>query len=235
MLWYKIKTGLLLKKLQIENKETITAQELKNYCNQLNINYTTTIDHYLTRKHLTRIFKGIFYIKTPNEKKLGKTKYTHLDLVAKGLEIKNVKNWYFSLYTALKLNNQTHEYFTTNYVTNDKILRTNPIKIAGHKFKFLKLKQSLFSFGLIHKDTITYSDPEKTILDFIYMWCYNGISKDQIIADIDDWATNLSIDKLTQYAENYPKTVQKIAHEIANNNQNRWLHEKRICCNNRRT
>jgi hypothetical protein len=213
----------LLKKLQIENKETITAQELKNHCNQLNLNYKTTIDHFLTRKHLIRIFRGIFYIKTLDEKKLGKTKYTHLDLVAKGLEIKNVKNWYFSLYTALKLNNQTHEYFTINYVTNDKILRTNPIKIVNHKFRFLKLKQSLFSFGLIHKNSITYSDPEKTILDFIYMWCYDDISKDQIIADIDDWATNLSMTKLMQYAENYPKTVQKIAHEITNNNHNRVI------------
>ncbi|MCL2685870.1 MAG: hypothetical protein FWE73_05710 [Candidatus Bathyarchaeota archaeon] len=50
------------------------------------------------------------------------------------------------------------------------------------------------------------------------MWCYNGIQKDQIVADVDDWATNLSTDKLMQYAENYPKSVQKIAHEIANNN-----------------
>jgi len=55
------------------------------------------------------------------------------------------------------------------------------------------------------------------------MWCYNDIPKDQIIADTDDWATNLSTDKLMQYAENYPKTVQKIAHEIANNNPNRVI------------
>jgi predicted transcriptional regulator len=97
------------------------------------------------------------------------------------------------------------------------------MKIAGHKFKFLKLKQSLFNFGLIHKNTITYSDPEKTILDFIYMWCYNGTSKDQIIADVADWITNISIDKLIKYAKNYPKTVQEIAYKIANNNQNRVI------------
>jgi hypothetical protein len=94
------------------------------------------------------------------------------------------------------------------------------MKIAGHKFKFLKLKQSLFSFGLIHKDSITYSDPEKTILDFIYMWCYSGISKDQITADVADWINNISMVKLMEYAKNYPKTVQEIAYKIANNNQN---------------
>jgi len=111
----------------------------------------------------------------------------------------------------------THEYFTINYVTNDKILRINPMKIAGHKFKFLKLKKPLFNFGLIHKNNITYSDPEKTILDFIYIWRYNGTKKDKIIADIDDWTTNISPVKLMEYAKKYPKTVQKIAHEIANN------------------
>ena len=130
------------------------------------------------------------------------------------LTIKNVKKWYFGLYTALKLNNMTHEYFTIDYIINDKLLRTNPMKIAGHKFKFLKLKKSLSSFGITHKDTIACSDPEKTILDFIYIWRYSGIPKDSIIADVDEWSTNLSIPKLKEYSKNYPKTVQKIAHKL---------------------
>jgi len=204
----------LLKKLRIENKEIITAKEIKKYCNQLELDYEATINHFLSRNHLTRIFRGIFYIKTLDEIKLGKIKYNHLELVAKGLEIKNVKKWYFGLYTALKLNNMTHEYFTIDYIINDKLLRTNPMKIASHKFKFLKLKKSLSSFGITHKDTIAYSDPEKTILDFIYIWRYSGIPKDSIIADVDEWSTNLSIPKLKEYSKNYPKTVQKIAHKL---------------------
>jgi len=79
----------LLKKLRIENKEIITAKEIKKYCNQLELDYEATINHFLSRNHLTRIFRGIFYIKTLDEIKLGKIKYNHLELVAKGLEIKN--------------------------------------------------------------------------------------------------------------------------------------------------
>ncbi len=212
-----MKTSLLLKKLRLEKKELVTSEELKGYCKQLKLDYESTIDHFVTRGHFIRIFRGIFYVKSLDEMKLGRTKYSHLELVAKGLELKGVRNWYFGLYTALKLNNMTHEYFAIDYVVNDQILRVNPMKIAGHKLRFLKLKLPLFSFGIVSKDAIAYSDPEKTILDFIYMWRYNGVSKDRIIADAGDWSTNLSASKFVEFAKNYPKTVQKIAQEITYN------------------
>lgn len=209
-----MKTSLLLKKLRLEKKEIVTSEELKVYCKQLKLDYDSAIDHFVTRGHLIRIFRGIFYVKSLDELKLGKTKYNHLELVTKGLETKGVNNWYFGLYTALKLNNMTQEYFSIDYVVNDKILRVNPMKISGHRFRFIKLKPLLFRFGVSSKESIRYSDPEKTILDFIYMWRYNGVPKDRIIADVSEWSTNLSIGKFIQYAENYPKTVQAIAKEI---------------------
>jgi hypothetical protein len=210
-----MKTSLLIKKLRLEKKEVVTSEELKVYCKQLKLDYESTIDHFVTRGHLIRIFRGIFYVKSLDELKLGKTKYSHLELVTKGLETKGVNNWYFGLYTALKLNNMTHEYFSVDYVVNDKILRVNPMKISGYRFRFMKLKPPLFSFGISDTNTIRYSDPEKTILDFIYMWRYNSVSKDRIIADVGEWSTNLSVSKFMEYAKNYPKTVQAIATEIA--------------------
>ena len=85
--------------------------------------------------------------------------------------------------------------------------------IAGYKFKFVKLKAALFSFGIIGNE-LKYSDPEKTILDFIYVWRYNGISKEKISADLGEWSINLSRPTLTNYAKNYPKTVQEIVREM---------------------
>jgi predicted transcriptional regulator of viral defense system len=209
-----MKDLVLLKKLRMDNREFVTSDELKEYCRRLKINYNSAIGHFTTRGHMIRIFKGIFYIKSLDEMNLGRTRYSHLELVAKGLELKGVKNWYFGIYTALKLNNMTHEYFTIDYVVNDQILRVTPMKIAGHKFRFIKLKAPLFSFGVTSKSAIVHSDPEKTILDFIYMWRYNGIPKDRIIADVGDWLTNLSASRFTEYAKNYPKTVQEITREI---------------------
>ncbi len=210
-----MKDLILLKKLRMDNREFVTSAELKEYSRRLKINYNSAIGHFTTRGHMIRIFKGIFYVRSLDEMKLGRTRYSHLELVAKGLELKGVNNWYFGLYTALKLNNMTHEYFAVDCVVNDKILRTSPMKIAGHKFRFQKLKSSLFSFGVISKKGIVYSDPEKTVLDFIYAWRYNGIPKERIVADVGDWSTNLSKSTFMKYAKNYPKTVHEIAEQIA--------------------
>jgi predicted transcriptional regulator of viral defense system len=204
-----IKSNFLLKKLAIDKKEFITSDELKRYCTSMGLTYEITIRHLVSRGYLTRIFKGIFYIKSLEETKLNKPKYNHLELVAKGLELKGVKDWYFGLYTALKFNNMTHEHFTVDYVVNDKLLRSKPINIAGYKYRFIKLAPGLLHFGII-EDHFRHSDPEKTILDFIYLWRYNGVPKEKIILDVSEWAKNLSREKTRKYAVNYPKTVQEI-------------------------
>ena len=205
-----IKSNLLLKKLAIDRKEFITSDELKRYCKNMGLRYEITIRHLVSRGYLIRIFKGIFYIKSPEEVKLNKPKYSHLELVAKGLELKGVKSWYFGLFTALKFNNMTHESFAIDYVINDKLLRSKPISIAGYKFRFIKLNSRLFEFGVVGND-LKYSDPEKTILDFIYTWRYNGVPKEKIVLDVSEWAKGVSREKIKKYAVNYPKTVQEIA------------------------
>ncbi len=204
---------LLLKKLYLSGKEFVTDEDIKNLCEVLNLDYKNTVNYLLRKGYLLRIFRGVFYLKSLDEIKFGKSKYSHLELVSKGLELKKVKNWYFALYTALKLNNLTHEHFAVDYVISDKIFRSKPIEIAGYKFKFIKLKPDLFKFGII-KNSIRYSDPEKTILDFIYVWRYNGIPEEKIIMDISDYTIGLSKNKIMEYAENYPKTVMKIAEKV---------------------
>jgi predicted transcriptional regulator of viral defense system len=208
-----MKESILLKKLRMDNKEFVASTELRNYCKQMKLDYKSAIGHFVSRGHLTRIFKGIFYVKSLDEVKLGKARYNHLELVAKGLELKGVKNWYFGLYTALKLNNMTHEHFAIDYVVNDRIFRAKPMKIAGYRFKFMKLKPSLFKFGLIENE-LTYSDPEKTILDFVYVWKYNGVPRERIAADISEWTTSLSKVRVNEYVKGYPKTVQEVVSEV---------------------
>ena len=208
-----IKSSLLLKKLAIDGKEFITSDELKRYCRNMGLRYEITIRHLVSRGYLIRIFKGVFYIKSPEEVTLNRSKYSHLELVAKGLELKGVENWYFGLYTALKLNNMTHESFAIDYVVNDKLLRTKPISIAGYKFRFVKLTPRLTRFGII-ENNLRYSDPEKTILDFIYIWRYNGVPTEKIALDVSEWAKGVSGEKTRKYSVNYPKTVQEIAGRV---------------------
>jgi predicted transcriptional regulator of viral defense system len=207
------KTSLLLKKLRMGEKDFVISAELKRYCKSMGLSYETSIKYFVYRGYLTRIFKGIFYVKSLDEVKMGKSKYSHLELVAKGLELKGVKNWYFGLYTALKLNNMTHEHFAVEYVVNDKLFRPKPMNIAGYKYKFIKLASRLLKFG-ITENKLRYSDAEKTILDFIYTWRYNGVPKEKITLDVSEWTKNLSGEKIRKYAINYPKTVQEIVDTV---------------------
>ena len=204
-----MKTKALLRKLHLDGKEFVTAEELEKHCKRMGLDYGTSIRHFLSRGYLIRIFRGIFYVRSLEEVELNRPKFTPLELVAEGLRIKGIKNWYFGLYSALKLNNMTPEYFAVEHVINDEIFRRNPITVAGHKFKFWKIKSNLASFGAIG-DRLRYSDPEKTILDFIYLWRARGIPEEKIVVDVSEWAENISTKKAMSYAKNYPKTIRRI-------------------------
>lgn len=204
---------LLLKKLRLDGKEFLTSDTVRKYCKSFKLDYRSAIKYFISRGYLVRIFRGVFYVRSLDELKLGRAKYSHLQLVSMGLELKGVENWYFGLYTSLKLNNMTHEHFTIDYVINDRIFRAKPMEIAGYEFRFLKLKPALFDFGIV-KNGLRYSDPEKTILDLIYVWRYNGVPEGKIAMDISEYSKNLSKNKLRNYAKNYPKTVGRIIEEV---------------------
>ncbi len=204
---------LLIKKLHLEGKEFVTSGDIAERCKSLKMNHRNAIRYLLKERYLVRIFRGVFYIRTFDEIKLGRSKYSHLDLVSKGLDLKGVKNWYFGLYTALKLNNITHEHFAVDYVLNDKLFRAKPIEIAGYKFRFLKIKPGLFGFGII-ENALSYSDAEKTILDFIHVWRYNGVPEEKIAMDLSEYTVNISKKKLLAYAENYSKAVKGTAEKV---------------------
>jgi len=204
----------LLRKLRIEGKGFITSRELKAYCKPMKLDYSTVVRYFSARGYIVRIFRGIFYVKSVEEFELGRSKHNHLELVAKGLELKKVRNWYFGLHTALKLNNMTHESFAVEDVVNDTLFRANPVNIAGYKFRFTKMSPSLLGFGIREKNGMRHSDPEKTILDFIYIWRYHGMPSEKIIADVGSYAKNASKEKLRRYAKKYPRTVVEIAERV---------------------
>lgn len=204
----------LLKKVYLDNKEFLTAEDVRRYCKPRKLDYDNVIKYFEERGYFVRIFRGIFYVRSPEEIRLGRARYNHLELVAKGLELKDVKKWYFGLHTALKINNMTHEHFTIEDVLNDSIFRPKPMTIAGYRFKFTKVSPSLFDFGIKEKKSIRYSDPEKTILDFAYIWRYNGMPTEKIAADVSDWAKDTSKKKLDRYASKYPKSVARIVEMI---------------------
>ena len=204
--WRKMTLKLIVEKLARDNKKFILADEIKDYCRKLSFDYLPTIKYLLRNKYLARIFRGIFYVYSTEERKWGKSEMNSFEILKEALKVKRVKNWYFGLETGLKLNNLTHEYFTIDYVINDKIFRAKPITMMGRKVKFYKLSPKMFSFGII-KRKINYSDSERTLLDLLYLKHY---SKEEF----EEIAEGLSKTKLLKYAKNYNSGVINITKEL---------------------
>ncbi|MHA1654822.1 MAG: type IV toxin-antitoxin system AbiEi family antitoxin domain-containing protein [Candidatus Thorarchaeota archaeon] len=207
------KSDMVMRKLWLTGKKIVASDTLARLCQQVGAEYGNMIRYLLHRQYLVRIFRGIFYVKSPDEIRFRKIDTGHLELVARGLEAKGVENWYFGLSTALVLNGLTHEYFAVEYVLNDRIFRAREIKVAGHRFRFVKIKPSLF-FGIRERERLRYSDLEKTLLDFIYLWRYRGVPEEKIILDISELAGEASRSRLHDYAMRYPRTVRMTLERI---------------------
>ncbi len=206
----------VLNKIWQDKKEFITSDELKKYCEDLYFNYWRISDYLISRGYLLSILDDIYYVKTANEINRKKLKYSFLELLSKGLKFKRVNNWYFGLYTALDLMKINYEhqdnYF---YLINDKILHNQPTKILGKNFRFLRFKNSLFDFGIIHNKT-RYSDHEKTILDLIYLWEYNHMNENRILIEVSKLLNGISEEKILEYSQYYPESNQKILKKALN-------------------
>jgi len=179
-----MKYTLFVEKLRLLNKKYITKDELKDYCKIIGTIYYPTIIYLTRHYYLIRLFRGIFYIPSIEERKYKNLNTNFYEIISTALKMKGVANWYFGLNSAIKLNNLTHETNMVDYIINDKIFRSRPMLINGHKIKFIKIKPDLFKFGIISDANTSYSDIEKTILDIIYLARYNKIDKNKIFNEI---------------------------------------------------
>lgn len=198
---------LLIRKLHLEKNKIIEADLLREYCKILDLNYNKTITYLINNKYLVRILRGIFYIKSVDERKYDKCDIYYLDAIKEALRLKGVTNWYFGLESAIKRNNLTHEFFVVDYIINDTIFRAKTITVMGNKIKFVKVKPELCTFG-VKKEKFPYSDVEKTLLDFIYLLKYRGFEDPLIKSKIGDYMDIVSYDVLIKYAKKYNKKVE---------------------------
>ncbi len=197
---------LIVEKLFRSNEKFITAKGIKDDCTRMSLNYLVTIKYLLRHKYLARIFRGIFYIYSMEERKLGKSDMNFYEILRRALEMKGIDKWYFGLETGLKFNNLTHEYFTTDFILTDKLFRAKSILIMGRKVKFYKISPKFFSFGIRDK-VVRYSDPEKTLLDLFYLKHY---SKEEL----KEIAEKLSLNKLSTYSKSYDSKTINVVKEI---------------------
>jgi len=183
-------------------------EEVERVCDKFGVNSRHTINYMINYGFFVRILRGLYYVKTIEEFKLKKALDAYR-LISLGMEKLKV-NWYFGLYTSLRLNGLTHEFFDTIFVLNDEIFRPKEIRISGEKVKFIKLKSKLFGFGIVNKNGIKFSDPEKTLLDLIYVFRYRNVAEERIISTVEDYSKKLEKKRLREYLKFYPKSVSRV-------------------------
>jgi len=183
----------------------VTREDVEEACRRFDANPDNTINFMISYGYFLRVLRGLYYVKTLEEFGLKKSPdvYAVLSLAMEKLSI----NWYFGLYTGLRLNGLTHEYFDTTFVLNDAIFRPKEIKVAGEKVKFVKLKRRLFGFGTVNKDRLVYSDVEKTLLDFIYVSRYRSVPESRTASIVEEHRSSVDAEKMKTYLKFYPETV----------------------------
>jgi len=173
---------------------------------------SSKIYYMLSRKYILRTLRGYFYIRTFDE--ISRNTMPNIYHVISETMKQITKNWFFGLYTALMLTKLTHEYFTTYYVINDKLYRPKEIDIIGHKVRIIRFSKKLFGFGIINKNSIKYSDAERTILDMAYWMRYRLTPTDIIIGTLKHYCNNIDREKINTYIGHYPRSLRVIIDEI---------------------
>jgi len=189
----------------------ITKDEIKETCKRFGADVDSTINFMISYGYLVRILRGLYYVKTVEEFQLKKSPdaYTILSLGLNKLKVK----WYFGLYTSLRLNGLTHEFFDTIFILNDRIYRPKEIKVAGEKVKFIKLSSKLVDFGIVNENGKKFSDVEKTLLDFVYISRYRSVPEGRITSMIEEYRKRVKADKVMEYLKFYPKSVEKVVRD----------------------
>ena len=202
-----MKYSLLVKKIHFLGERYLATEEIRSACKDVGAEYLPGIKYLISNNHLIRILKGFFYVESIEERSIGVSGANFFEALAKALEHKSAK-WYFGFDTAIRLNNLTHEYFPIDYVVSDRIFRSKPVKILGHRVKFIKLKKDLFGFGVKHDKGVSYSDIEKTILDILHVRKHKGVDEAIIKNEINELIKHANKKRLHEYAEHYSLSVR---------------------------
>jgi predicted transcriptional regulator of viral defense system len=200
----QLKTPIIWKRLIIENKRFTTTKELHELAWALSKPGDRSLRYLQEHHYIYRVFRGIFYVKNPVERERGIFQLSIFEILAMALTFKGIENWYFALETALKLNEMTHEYFTINFVVTDSFRTTKVINIIDTEFIFLKWSKDRFKNGIIKKDSIRYSDQEKTAIDLTYKKYLEDKKAPLEFSPILEFKSRLDLKKLNKYLDFYP-------------------------------
>jgi len=193
---------------KIMHKEEI-IKTIKEYSRiyKTKVNLVSLWTYFRKDKYIKRILGDYYYIYSLEERYNRYCRFSEEELIFLVLEKMKVK-WYLGLESALKENKLIWQALNTVTVINNRFSGIK--KLGNSKFKFIKTKNR-FEFGLVKKKTNNsiayfYSDQEKTYLDFLYFYSYDGRDINALKKSLD---FKVEKSKVMEYAKDYTAKIQE--------------------------
>lgn len=205
----------IIDKLRMRNERVFSKEEIFRIIREYEEIYKKKVNLlslwvYLRKdRYIKRILGNYYYTFSLEERHDNYCRYSEEELVFIALEKMKI-NWYLSLERALIENKVSWQALNIIPLINDHF---SGIKRLGNsKFKFIKAKEAMFKFGLINGRTNNnvnyfYSDLEKTYLDFLYLYSYEGKDVESIKKNLD---FKVNKKKLRKYAKQYSKKIEEV-------------------------
>ncbi len=205
---------MVWERLLVQKKKIVTSKEIRELAKEVSKDEDQLIDYLRRNEYLERILRGLFYVKSLDERKRHTYEHSIYERVAMALKEKGVKNWYYGLETALKLNLMTHEYYMIDYVITDSFRTTKVISIASQSFRFIKRGRKHFKEGITREKRIRYSTPEKTILDIAYRDYLKHKKEALYLGTIKEYRNKIDKTIARNILSPYPKRFRESVEDI---------------------
>lgn len=181
------------------NDEVVPRPALEKFARLLHADPKQTIDQLVRRRLIVPLFRGFYYVRTPQEVALGQPKYDALQLFSLGARWADVEECYFGLETALHIHGLSQEFRRVEYVISNRVQRTNPIEIEDRGFQILRWTAAPVKreSGIGRFRGMRVSTPPRTAVDFLYQ---------------DYWATQRGNEALGRWRDLLARVNLKDAH-----------------------
>jgi hypothetical protein len=192
-----------------EGRKVLTSGDLAEMARRIGARPPHALRHLRREGYLVPLFRGFYYVRTPEEVRLGTERYNPLELFALAARAKGIGEWYFGLTTALRLNGLTHEDRREETVVSRAFYRIDGVPIGSRRFVIHKWVKDLLGFGLERRKTYFVSDPEKTVLDLAYLDFWQAKKKHPAMRAWMEHLASVNSRKIRRYLVHYPVEVRR--------------------------
>ncbi|MCI4320637.1 MAG: hypothetical protein L3K23_11010 [Thermoplasmata archaeon] len=197
-----------------EGRKVLTSEDLAEMARRIGARPAHALRHLRRERYLVPLFRGFYYVRTPEEVRLNTERHDPLELFALAARAKGIGEWYFGLTTALRLNGLTHEDRREETVVSRTLYRIHGVPIGSRRFVIHRWAKELFGFGLERRRTYLVSDPEKTVLDLAYLDFWRAKKRHPMTRAWTEHLASVNSRKVRRYLVHYPVEIRRTVERL---------------------